>query len=426
MSFDENPTIVEIKENIKDLKQLLKSPAKYLVSRPRRKIMTEELEELESKLSQQVCFANRYNELFSKYGWIVHESLGVETIIEAVNKFDEGGLEPAEEFIKSYYKKKFKKLKNIIFNTKHFQSRRRLFELAYVDYLAERYHSSIPMMLMLVDGVLNDLLLKGFAASNADYEIWDSISGHSSGLNVISQIYNKTVKKTNENRLELPYRNGILHGRELNYDNETLAIKTNTLVIYIFDWVKSYESEDDRKEEYNKRHNTPFSFRDMLTHRAEMQKFDKLQLEWNEKRIPEVSYSKSQLAELVEGTPEQIFMNFITNLNKKQYGKNYQKIPFIVREGHTEGYLAGQMRKSFEEFLPISVEGLYIDNRGSATSTIKAKLNYYTPYSSGEITKREIVFRLVYENQIGKPENRLTNSGQWVIMQIFGTEFEMR
>lgn len=426
MSFDENPTIVELKENIKGLKQLLESPVKYLLSRNDRRIKTEELEDLETKLYQQVCFADRYNELFSKYGWIVHESLDVEKIVEAVNKFDENGLESAEELIKSYYKQKFKKLKRVIFNSKYFYSRKRLFELAYDDYLSERYHSSIPMMLMLVDGVLNDLLLKGFAVSNADYEVWDSISGHSSGLNIISQIYNKTVRKTNENQLELPYRNGILHGRELNYDNETLAIKTNALVIYIFDWVRSYESENHRKEEYKKRHNTSFSFKDVLTHRAEMQKLDTMQLEWNEKKIPEVTYSKSQLDELVEGTPEQEFMNFITNLNKKQYGKNFQKIPLIVREGHTEGYLAGQMRKSFEEFLPINVEELYINNRGSATSTIKAKLNYNSPYSSDELINREVVFHLVYENHLGKPVNRLTNSGQWVIMQIFGKEFEMK
>lgn len=426
MSFDENPTIVELKANINGLKQLLRSPIMYLLSDDDKKMKTKELEELELKLYQQVSSSNRYNELFSKYGWIIHESLDVDTIIDAVNKFDEDGLEPAEELIKSYYKHKFKKLKSIIFHSKYFQSRRRLFELAYDDYLAERYHSSIPMLLMLVDGVLNDLLLKGFAVSKADYEIWDSISGHSSGLNVISQIYNKTVRKTNENRLELPYRNGILHGRELNYDNETLAIKTNALVIYIFDWVRSYESEDSRKEEYNKRHNTSFSFRDVLTHRAEIKKFDEMQLEWNEKKITEVTYSKSQLEELVEGTPEQEFMTFITNLNKKQYGKNFQKISLLAREGHTQGYLAGQMKNIFEKFLPINVEELHINNRGSATSTIKAKLNYTSPYSSGELINREVVFHLVYENHEGEPLNRLTNSGQWVIMQIFGKEFEMR
>ncbi|MBG9988815.1 hypothetical protein HZY88_07505 [Aerococcaceae bacterium DSM 111176] len=376
-------------------------------------------------MGEQLRAADIYNKKFSKYGWIVHETLDLEVIINAVEKFESVGFDEAEKVILNYYEDRFKTVKKYIFISKHFNTRKRIFELAYADFLEGRYYASIPLTLMMIDGVLNDLKLKGFSASDEDYEVWDSISGHSSGLKQIHKIYTKSIRKTMEDTV-LPHRHGILHGRILNYDNEKLAIKCLALIIYIFDWIQSFNSEDYRKSKFLEENSNTFSIEDVVNHQNKMKKHDEYQKKWEEIKVKEIYYNKSDLEGLIKGTPEYEFMNFINNLNEKKYGLNNVYIPLNVRERHKKGHLSGKIRQEFEDFLPITVEKLYVENRGSATSTLKANLTYKSNYELNKEVEREIEFLMVYQDSNGEPENRLIDKGQWVIMQMFGKKFEMR
>lgn len=45
----------------------------------------------------------------------------------------------------------------------------------------------------------------------------------------------------------MPYRNGILHGRDLNYANEYVSCKLLALMFAVADWMKMKNSEEQRK-----------------------------------------------------------------------------------------------------------------------------------------------------------------------------------
>ncbi len=90
---------------------------------------------------------------------------------------------------------------------------------------------------MMIDGIVNDLKQKGFFTSGVDISAWNSIAAHDSGLNSIKQIFDKTRKRTTEQKITIPYRHGILHGRDLGYANKYVAAKVWGTLYAIRDWV---------------------------------------------------------------------------------------------------------------------------------------------------------------------------------------------
>lgn len=415
MTFEEIPSIAKMKEQIEELKKQLDCPLIQVLLNLDKDTLEASLLAQEKDLDEILRAADKYNKHFSECGWIVHETLDSQIIINSVAKYESKGLEEAEQIILSYYTKRFITLKNRVFNSKYFKTRKRIFELAHADFLEERYYSSIPLMLMMIDGVLNDIKLKGFSASKEDYEVWDSISGHSSGLNQIHKIYTKSIKKTLIDDTVLPHRHGILHGRILNYDNEKLAVKCLALIIYIFDWIQSFTSEEYRRNEYIEEKNYNLSIEDIENHQNERE----FQEEWAENQEKEINYNNPDFEKMDNGTPEFEFMTFIDNLNNKRYGLNYNYFPIKEREGHTQGYLAGQIKQEFEGVLPITIEKLHVNNRGSATSTLNVKLTYTSMEEPKENVEREVTVLMTYQDAAGASENRLTGKGQWVIIQMF-------
>ena len=65
----------------------------------------------------------------------------------------------------------------------------------------------------------------------------------------IAKIYAKTRKRVNTEPITLPYRNGILHGKDINYDNDLVAAKCLATIFAVGDWVEQYESGKHIKPE---------------------------------------------------------------------------------------------------------------------------------------------------------------------------------
>lgn len=53
----------------------------------------------------------------------------------------------------------------------------------------------------------------------------DSIAAHETGLKALARIMGRGRNRTNEEIISVPYRNGILHGRDLAFDNKVVAAK---------------------------------------------------------------------------------------------------------------------------------------------------------------------------------------------------------
>ncbi|SLK17329.1 MULTISPECIES: hypothetical protein [unclassified Paenibacillus] len=207
--------------------------------------------------SELVSIPDRFNNFFADHGWIMYGMMNFEVAKEAVLKAEKGNFKEALNQIIQYYdletiRFQLKRMNSI----KAFQSRMELASKALLDYEEKRYHACVPVVLALTDGLVNELHEdhKGISAGSTQLEAWDSIAAHSQGLGKLVKIIRKGRRKTTTEPISLPYRNGILHGTDLSYDNETVAAKTWALLFAVGEWASKVErgetaAPEDKPEE---------------------------------------------------------------------------------------------------------------------------------------------------------------------------------
>jgi hypothetical protein len=59
----------------------------------------------------------------------------------------------------------------------------------------------------------------------------------------LAQEMSKVRSRTTMSVLSLPYRNGILHGRDLGYDNELTSVKALCALAALGDWARAREAD---------------------------------------------------------------------------------------------------------------------------------------------------------------------------------------
>ena len=197
------------------------------------KAMRKELDDL-AKLPDE------FNSFFAEKGWIAYESFRVPTMQIAVELMKQGDVESAENEILSYYKD-FSNIRMMIVAKGNmleaYKPRKHLVLNALEEYENGRYYTCVPLLLIIIDGIVNDISKEaGFFAEKTNLTSWDSIAGHHTGLSKLKTIYNQSRKKTNNDEIRMPFRNGIMHGRDLNFDNVYVAAKCWGCLGAIIDW----------------------------------------------------------------------------------------------------------------------------------------------------------------------------------------------
>jgi len=198
--------------------------------------------------SEMLCIPDRFNDLFAERGWINYESISYEIAKAVIQKAESGDYDGAEAELVNYYneetiRSKIKRMKDV----KAFRPRWTLAQKALTDYLEGRYHACVPVVLALLDGIVNEAHEKGrgsklgFSAKKVNLEAWDSISGHAKGLKVMASLFNEDRGKTTVDKITTPYRNGILHGMDLGYDNKIVAAKAWAALFSVRAWAMKAE-----------------------------------------------------------------------------------------------------------------------------------------------------------------------------------------
>jgi len=208
------------------------------------------LRELSKKAMGVATIADRFNDKFSEYGWIATEDMSVPLMEQAVKLFEENGLEEAENFIcasfdEAYFSLHSSRMRAIWVWS---EGRSRLLELAFIDHKQGRYHASVPVVLAQIDGLSFDSNKESFFDKKIALIIKNSIAAHESGLHSLSNIVSQPRAKTHSDPLNIPYRHGILHGRELAYDNKLVSTKCFFILFALRPWaLKCQQVEFDRQ-----------------------------------------------------------------------------------------------------------------------------------------------------------------------------------
>ena len=410
----DNPTCAELLKNAQGMDALSKVVAFFEKLGIKNKNISQAFKQvpnLVSKTQELVNMPDRFNELFSKKGWIAYESLNFELMSKAVKLADEGKFEEANELIVEHYNEDTLKWGLTFMKAlEEYRIREHLAQKAKEDYLEGRYHACVPVVLTIIDGIVNDVEQKGFFAEGVDLTAWDSIAAHSTGLQELSRLFNSPRKKTTTEKITVPYRHGILHGRDLGFDNKIVAAKAWATLFVIRDWALAIR----QGKKHPKEKEPEPSFIEVLKSYAKTKEQKKKLEAWKPRDLtPGKDFPEAGLPEDYEkNSPEYTLSLFLHYWEKSNYGKMASLIKTFVDAPLSKR--AGEIREQFQGKILTGFKFVKINDLAAAMTEISLELDIQ--YEERRITK-EIGVRIINEDQNGNPVIRGESGGNWLIIE---------
>jgi len=413
----DNPTNAELDDRIKSLDGLedINSPTSQLLK------MFGVNEELLTDLSSKYTalkenwekwseVPDKFNQHYAKLGWVAYNRMDVHVMKKAVGMAELSNVDVGEQILVDYYDENLEFMIRRLEWIEEFEPRMELIKKTYEDYLAKRYHSSIPVLLTIIDGIVcdnKDTGNKCFFGEGNDLVLDDSLVGHFSGLPTLQKVLSQPRSKTTTEKITIPYRNGILHGRDLGYAHKIVAIKAWSTLITLSDWIIDMEKSKKPQEE-----EADGNLVKVLT---SYQKRDSLMKNWKPRDIQiGINFPDSNdPSEYEKGSPEKVLIEFLKKWYQNNYGTIVEKLDSFFIDGRSVNTIAGELRREF--FNDKKLIGFKILKIKDGTSLTKIDVNLEIKKEEGQISYN-MEFGMIYEDDKGKTDIRGMPNCSWKIM----------
>lgn len=379
---------------------------------------TYDLDELTDRAAHLTTLPDRFNDQLGLAGWIIYEDMNLEVAETAVEHAEAGDMNAAERVLVEYYDTEAVEWHiNRLASVDAFRPRQQLVEQALTDYDAGRYYACIPVVLAQLDGMVQhaypegDGESRGFASDDAKLEAWDSIAGHATGLDHLQNLMLRGRKTTRTEKIDKPYRNGILHGMDLGYATERVAAKTWGALFAAGEWAHKAENDElAPPTEDTTEQTVREALEEAIKQHEETQDTKEAIDAWEPRDIVvgrEIPASGTS-EDYDEGTPERVVVDFFSYWADENYGKMAASL--ITSDGETEH--PGDLRRKFEHLEARSFELVDIDEKAPAQRTITVALEVERFGTSISAEKSVVVTRVGVDGRPAVPEHE---DGTWTI-----------
>jgi hypothetical protein len=371
-------------------------------------------------MEELASIPDRFNDAFLARGWIMYESFNPEVALKALDRADTGDIEGGEQILVDHFSEeeiRFNLLRLKSIST--FQPRSTLAEKALIDYAAGRYYASVMVVLSLTDGFANDVGRRvGFFAKDVDLWAWDSIAGHDRGLKSLAKVFGAPRGKTTAEVITIPFRHGIVHGRDLGYDNKAVAAKAWAALFATGDWA----SRITRGERDAPPAGPPPTLKELLQARERLDQETSLMASWKPRQIAIGSDvpATGLPADYGEGTPERAVMELLAFWKSGNYGEMVTYLSQRERRKKTKGRLAGEIREIYQEYSVADFRLESVTDHAPALAIVSTVCTV----SSEDGQRREIKagFRVIHEATDGNPVVAGAPGGDWRILNVVSAD----
>ena len=417
MSIDEQPSVKHMKTQMNGMRYILKfNKMLRFIGLGSKKLagMEEKLGEMSSQMKDLTEYPARFNALFSDDGWLAHDSMNFDTLKNIVDTCENQGKDEATRLLMDFYSPDAISDRMFFLNgVEELRIRRKFIDYALDDYKAGRHYSAAPLLLMVIDGAVNDAVGTGFHSQSLDLDVWDSLTAADGAIEKIKGIFQRARKKTRTEEIHLPYRHGILHGMDLGYDNAVVTAKCWCVLFVVKDWIAAKKSEDGREEAFKGETRIP-SIRELASQMRGTEALKQSIRDWKERAI-----EQSYIDDLNAGTPadpvtpEHVAVRLMELWQRKNYGHmaklfwrkiqdSSKQFPKEVREMHGWMEVVGSQVLRIVDEAPAIAEVMF------AVSTTDGTAKPYT-------------VRLIREDDSGSPVPAGTVGGTWQVVHITPT-----
>ena len=355
--------------------------------------------------SDILSLPDRFNDAFAQQGWIATGSMSPDTMRTALEFYEAGKNQQAEDEIIAWFQKDTINL-FAVERTKRFnKASKRWHQLREALRLTfeERYWSAVPLILIACDGFASDVLGASPFKKDADLTAFDSIPGHPNSLPFLIKALTKGVRKSSDKELRLPLRHGILHGQSTGYANRIVCMKAWHLMIALVDWASDKSDEEERIRQQSAAN---VSLRDLMKRRRKIES-DKRTIEEFEPRESQGPFDDS-----VNGdSPEFAIFDFLTGWKAQNYGRMATRAVNLTQQ--SMGKMAGQLRRDaeFTKLTDFEIRSVRQGSVAGASAVVFLKGSTLNGDVEGEF--QIVAFRDTPEGDIAMP----SDPGRWVVQQ---------
>ena len=352
---------------------------------------------LEHQLKVMAKRIDRFYELLGSRHWIFHETLPTDAIDHLLGL----PVDEAENALVALYsdpEQLDSLIRMVVFRFPALTARRHLIELARDDFHAGRYYSTVHLLLSVMDGFVNDFEpqeRRGLhARDELEMQAWDSIVSHHLGLANAHRTFTKRFSKTSGEEVFELYRNGIVHGVLVNFNNEVVASKAWNRLFAVCDWATSRKKQGIDPE-------PDPSWVEILSKARDNQEMKRALDSW----VPLVLTDAD--ADFADHPTHSLSVEFLIVWQRQNFGKMGELLAAMVRE-KSHGKTAGMVRDQYaglelQDFRilrialtsPVAARAEVELTLGSRTLETELLWLYETPFGDLILTHRPGDWRLV-------------------------------
>lgn len=400
-------------ENLKSVRNFEKEMQNMEIVSPLLSLeQKKQIDELKNELHHLQEIPKKFHLNFTEQAWCMYDWMSLSLMENANKAYEENGLDAGERVLIDFYKDP-EEIKTRFFQLKvgTLANRFDYIRSAFEDHFAGNYKVSVLEFLIHIDGVVNEFTKEhGFFAKGTDVTAWDCLVGCDESLSKVQKIISKKREKTCYDEIRIPYRNGILHGRDLNYANEYVSCKCVSLLFAVANWMKMKETESKRQEKYEEE-TKPVTFSDIIN-RIKENSIDKEYIASWKRRTVTVGTDVPKTPE-IDDCSEYPYLVPIVNMfaewKSKNYGHLAKTLKKVFRKKGTEIIKCKEMfgRKEF-----VSFELIEVEEQACALTKIVVLANWKV---NEESHSKQLIFGSCYENKKGKTASPWRHNGEWTL-----------
>ncbi len=381
------PSLIRLEQSVSKL-SVLKQLILRLPNSPEKLQLLATIEAVEAQAAELETLPQEFiefNGYFNGRGWRAHDSMSTDTVKEANRLARQGDIDTAENMLMESYTQRFDFFFIILRGLPNYFEREHIFEKAKERFFNEDYISCVPLILMMIDGISNDVMNKGIFAKDINLDAWDCFSTIGDDIDEFIKLITSSRSVFNHDQISIPYRNGILHGRDVGYDNKLLAIKSWSLLFSTRDiLIKKINAQKDMvnfEEEQQRQLDELIKYiEDPQQYDAEATHFTQSLYKWKPTRTEsEWEAALSAPSQFQESSPEYAVTAFLASWKEKNYGLMAKAV--FRENGKTIGKLAGDIRNRMRD---VSLDGFFIESAQEDKGSVAFWVNLHLSRASGK------------------------------------------
>lgn len=380
----------------------------------------ESFKDLKEQAIELAKLIEEFHEAFSELGWLISESTNIETTKAALAAHKDCRVDDAEDLLATDYEgERLHFVVTRLCQTEGFKLRKEQLQEALTLTQETRYLAAVPLLLIVADGVGEDVFQKSIFSEGVNLEELHSLAGQPDALPKLIREMCRTRRKTTTEHISFPYRNGILHGRDLGYGNRLVTAKCWSFLSNIADVIRAREAEEALNPPSDP------SLSETLTNYVQTKELSERIEAWTPRPVFEGRinvFAESEIAFFDSGEPEAALVEFLQAWKKNNFGRMGALTVYF--DNRKVSRRAGEIREILQGLKLIDAAIVRIIDSTPAVTKITVDLTFCV---DGEKRNDQFVFTMNYVDGSGEPTLRGEEVARWSVIPSYqGWAIEQR